>query len=71
MQTISVTPGLWSREVAAAWLSVHPKTLDRLRCRDKGLAACVRKIGKRVLYSAPEMAKWLELQSKVAQAKRR
>ena len=41
------TRGLLSREEAAAWLHVHPRTVDRER--DRGRLRCVR-IGRRCLY---------------------
>lgn len=45
--TTNETPGLLSRERAAAWLGVNPRTLDRLTAR--GDLAAVR-IGRRPLY---------------------
>lgn len=71
MATLAIAPGLWSRAVAAAWLGITERTLDRLSRRDKGVAACVRKIGGRVKYSPAELAKWVEEQKRGAKSKRR
>lgn len=71
MQTSVIGPGLWNREQVADWLGVSAKTVDRLRRRDAGLAACVRKIAKRVMYSPAELAKWVEEQKRGSRSRRR
>lgn len=55
--------GLFTRLQAAEWLGIHPITLDRLRAKDPQLAACVRPVGYRVMYSPAKLAQWVEDQA--------